>query len=236
MNAASATSAGSTDNPLHAWFETNRGPLVHKWLHYFDVYHRHFARFRGRDIVMLEIGVYHGGSLDMWRSYFGTQAKLVGVDINPRAKKFAGDNIDIVIGDQSDRGFLRELRARYPTVDLLLDDGGHSMAQQITSFEELYGAVVADGVYMVEDVHTSYWPEFGGALRTPGSFIEFTKRLVDELNAWHVREWKDAARSEFARSAWSLSFYDSIVVIEKRPKDPPESRMTGKLSFLLLDE
>ena len=141
-----------------------------------------------------------------------------------------------MIGDQSDRGFLRELRARYPQVDVLLDVGGHSMAQQITSFEELFGAVVAGGVYMVEDVHTSYWQEFGGALRTQGSFIEFTKRLIDELNAWHVREWAKAERSEFARSAWSLSFYDSIVVVEKRPKDPPESLMTGKLSFLVLDE
>lgn len=223
-------------NDLETWFNDNRGPLMNKWLHYFDIYDRHFARFRGRDIVMLEIGVYHGGSLGMWKSYFGPGARLVGVDINPRARKFADPQVDIVIGDQSDRAFLRELKARYPRIDILLDDGGHAMQHQITTFEELYDAVAADGVYMVEDTHTSYWPEFGGGLHAPGSFIEFAKKLADELNAWHVREWAGAPRSAFALSAWSLSFYDSIVAIEKRPMKPPQAKLSGKLSFLALDE
>jgi len=110
------------------------------------------------------------------------------------------------------------------------------MHHQITTFEELFGAVADDGVYMVEDTHTSYWPEFGGGLHSPGSFIEYAKRLADELNAWHVREWSAVERSEFARSAWSIAFYDSIVAIEKRPKAAPEAKLTGKLSFLALDE
>jgi cephalosporin hydroxylase len=223
-------------NPLEDWFNANHGALMNKWMHYFDIYDRHFSRFRGRDIVVVEIGVYHGGSLGMWKSYFGANAKLVGVDINPRARKFADTQVDIVIGDQSDRVFLRDLRARYPHIDVLLDDGGHAMHHQITTFEELFDAVAEDGVYMVEDTHTSYWPEFGGGLHSPVSFIEYAKRLADQLNAWHVREWADAERSAFARSAWSLTFYDSIVAIEKRPKKPPEPRLTGKLSFLALDE
>lgn len=223
-------------NPLRAFFDANRGPLLNKWLHYFDIYDRHFSRFRGRDIVMVEIGVYHGGSLGMWKAYFGPRARLVGVDINPRAQKFADDQVTIVIGDQSDRAFLRSLRERYPRIDLLLDDGGHSMEQQIATFEELYDAVAEDGVYMVEDTHTSYWPEYGGGLGAPGSFVEYTKQFVDALHAWHVREWESQPKSTFARSAWSVSWYDSIVVIEKRPKEPPEARMTGRLSFLALDE
>ena len=223
-------------NPLEAWFLANRGPLVNKWQHYFDIYDRHFARFRERPITMLEIGVYHGGSLAMWQSYFHPASRFVGVDINPRARKFAGANVEIHIGDQSDRGFLRELRGRLGAVDILLDDGGHSMIQQITTFEELYGLVAADGVYMVEDVHTSYWAEFGGGLLSSGSFIEFSKRLVDELHAYHVREWSDRDKSEVARSAWSLDIYDSVVAIEKRPKAPPEARLSGRLSFLSLDE
>ena len=185
---------------------------------------------------MMEIGVYHGGSLGMWKSYFGPRARFVGVDINPRALKFADDRVDIVIGDQSDRAFLRTLRDRYRRIDVLLDDGGHGMEQQIVTFEELFDAVADDGVYLVEDTHTSYWPEYGGGLDAPGSFIEFSKHLADQLNAWHVREWKDTERSRFARSAWSLTYYDSVVAIEKRPKMPPEARMTGKVSFLALDE
>jgi hypothetical protein len=185
---------------------------------------------------MVEIGIYHGGSLGMWKKYFGPLARLVGIDINPRALKFADDQVTVVIGDQSDRAFLQNLRSRYPRIDILLDDGGHSMRQQIVSFEELYDAVADDGVYMIEDTHTSYWPEYGGGLRSEGSFLEYTKQLLDQLNAWHVREWANSDKSNFAKSAWSLSWYDSIVAIEKRPKAPPEAKMTGKMSFLAMDE
>lgn len=223
-------------NSLEAYFNSNSGPLLNKWLHYFDIYDRHFSRFRGQDIVMVEIGVFHGGSIGMWKEYFGPRAKLVGVDLNPRCRKFADDQVDIVIGDQSNREFLRELRARYPRIDILLDDGGHHMHHQITTFEELFGAVVPEGVYLVEDVHTSYWPEYGGGLGNPGSFIEYGKRLIDELNAWHIRERPPAEHGEVARSAYAVTFYDSVIAIEKRPKAKPEAKMTGKLSFLSLDE
>lgn len=205
-------------------------------MHYFDVYDKHFARYRNQPLLMVEIGVFHGGSLGMWKNYFGPNAKIVGVDINPRASQFADDQVDIVIGDQSDRAFLKRLRDQYPHIDILLDDGGHSMNQQIVTFEEMFHAVTDDGVYMVEDIHTSYWPEYGGGLNSPNSFIEYSKKLVDELNAWHVREWNDKERSFVSREACSITYYDSIIVIERRKKIPPEARMTGKLSFLSLDE
>lgn len=223
-------------NPLERFFRSNRGPLLNKWMHYFDVYDRHFSRFRNEPLLMVEIGVFHGGSLGMWKDYFGPKAKIVGVDINPRASRFADDQVDIVIGDQSDRAFLKRLRDQYSNIDILLDDGGHSMAQQITTFEEMFPAVQENGVYMVEDVHTSYWPEYGGGLNNPGSFIEYSKKLVDELNAWHVREWSGKGRSPVASGAYSMTYYDSILVLEKRKKLPPEALMTGKLSFLSLDE
>lgn len=223
-------------NPLEAYFLSNRGPLLNKWKHYFEIYDRHFARYRNQPLLMVEVGVFHGGSLGMWKEYFGPKARIVGVDINPRAARFADGQVDILIGDQSDRDFLRRLRTQYPNIDILLDDGGHSMTQQIVTFEEMFPAVAEDGVYMVEDVHTSYWPEYGGGLHNPGSFIEYCKHFIDELNAWHVREWNDKDRSQVARSAHSVTFYDSIIAIEKRRKVPPEANMTGRLSFLSLDE
>jgi cephalosporin hydroxylase len=223
-------------NSLERYFHANKGPLLNKWMHYFDIYDKHFSRYRNQSMLMVEIGVYHGGSLGMWKDYFGPKAKIVGVDINPRASCFADDQVEIVIGDQSDRGFLRSLREQYPNVDILLDDGGHSMNQQIVTFEEMFDAVADDGVYMVEDVHTSYWPEYGGGLNNPDSFIEYSKKLIDELNAWHIREWKDRKKSMIAKAAHSISFYDSVIAIEKRNIPPPEAHMTGKMSFLSLDE
>ncbi|CAG0982680.1 8-demethyl-8-(2-methoxy-alpha-L-rhamnosyl)-tetracenomycin-C 3'-O-methyltransferase [Burkholderiales bacterium] len=223
-------------NSLEQYFLANRGPLMNKWMHYFDIYDRHLARFRNQSPVMLEIGVYHGGSLGMWKDYFGPGARIIGVDINPRAKRFADEQVTIEIGDQSDREFLRQLRARHSRIDILLDDGGHTVEQQRITFEEMFSAVAHDGVYLIEDVHTSYWPEYGGGLGEGASFVEFCKRLVDDLNAWHVREWDQEQRSEVAQAAHSISFYDSVIAIEKRVKAPPFARMTGKLSFLSLDE
>lgn len=223
-------------NRLERYFRSNRGPLLNKWTHYFDIYDRHFARYRNQSLVMVEIGVFHGGSLGMWKDYFGPKMKIVGVDINPRALRFADDQVDIVIGDQSDRDFLRQLRKQYPKIDIVLDDGGHSMNQQIVTFEELFQAVADDGVYLVEDVHTSYWSEYGGGLGHAGSFVEYSKRLIDHLNAWHVREWEGEARSAVADSTYSISYYDSVIAFEKRRKLPPEAQMTGKMSFLSLDE
>jgi len=72
----------TADNPLEKYFRDNR--LIHKWMHYFDVYHRHFERFRGQPIVLVEFGVSQGGSLQMWRDYFGDQATIYGVDIDER--------------------------------------------------------------------------------------------------------------------------------------------------------
>jgi hypothetical protein len=219
------------DNPLRAYFEHNRGRMIDKWLHYFDVYHRHFQRFRGRRCTVLEIGIYHGGSLQMWREYFGPAARIVGVDNDARCAQLAADGHEIVIGDQADRGFLRRLRAQLGAIDILIDDGGHTMVQQAVTFEELFPAISADGVYLCEDMHTSYWREYGGAYRLPYSFLEFSKLLIDQLNAWHSRDPHSFAVTEFTRSAVSMHYYDSMLVIEKAPRTAPSKRRTGVPSF-----
>lgn len=224
-------SASAPSNPLEAYFAANPGRLMTKWRHYFDIYHRHFERFRGRPLTLVEFGVFHGGSLQMWRHYFGSQAKIVGVDINPRLASLGEPGIEIVIGDQSDRGFLRKLAKKVGPIDILIDDGGHMMAQQIITLEELYGAVKPDGVLLVEDTHTSYWREYGGGLRSRGSFMEFAKALVDELNAWHSRDPHSFAPGPFTRSARSMHFYDSVVVIEKGAHEQPREVQSGAPSF-----
>jgi limonene-1,2-epoxide hydrolase len=221
------------DNPLRSYFERNPGRLMYKWEHYFDIYHRHFARFRGRPVTVVEFGVFHGGSLQMWRDYFGPQARIVGVDINPRLTDIGEPGIEIVIGDQSDRGFLRDLAARVGPIDILIDDGGHTMAQQITTVEEMFGAVRPDGVLLVEDTHTSYWREYGGGLRAPLSFMDFSKRLVDELNAWHSRDPHSFVPGAFTRQTRSMHFYDSVVVVEKGEHPQPREVHSGTPSFPL---
>lgn len=224
------------DNPLRAYFERNDGPTIDKWVHYFDIYHRHFARFRGRRITVVEIGVFQGGSLAMWRDYFGHEARIVGVDIDPRCAALAPPGTEVRIGSQTDRDFLGRLKRELGTIDVLIDDGGHEMAQQLTTFEEMFPAVAAEGVYLVEDLHTSYWAEYGGGLRRPGSFIEFAKGLIDQLNAWHSQDQGAFAPTPLTRAIDGLHFYDSVLVLEKRPRLKPVSKRTGRPATFLMHQ
>lgn len=221
----------SETNPLRQYFDNNSGRLINKWDHYFDIYHRHFARFRGQACTLVEFGVFHGGSLQMWRDYLGPQARIVGVDINPRLVELGEPGIEILIGDQGNRQFLRELAQKIGPIDILLDDGGHQMHQQIATVEELYSSVKPEGVILVEDTHTSYWRSHGGGLRAPYSFMEFAKRLVDELNAWHSQDPHSFSPGVFTRGTRSMHFYDSVVVIERGDHPQPFERCTGTPSF-----
>ena len=220
--------AGPAENPLVSWYRDHTGRSVHKFYGYLEIYHRHFARYRGRSPVLLEIGVNFGGSLQMWRDYFGPGCRLYGVDIEPGCKAFADEATTILIGDQADRDFLARLRKDLPRPDILIDDGGHRMEQQIATFEELYPHIADDGVYLCEDLHTSNWDRFGGGYRKDGSFVEFSKRLIDQLNAWHWEGEQESAVNEFTRTSHGMHYYLSVLVIEKRRMQPPKQIKAGK--------
>lgn len=215
-------------NDLEKFFFANTGRKINKWRHYFEAYDRHLARFRGTDVHLLEIGVFQGGSLQMWRDYFGPQAIIYGVDINPLCKQFEDENTHIIIGDQEDRDFLKGLSKSIPRIDVLIDDGGHSMKQQIHTFEELFKNVSNNGVFLCEDTHTSYWKNYGGGYKRRGTFMEYSKGLIDQLNAWHSEDTGNFKVDDFTRTARSMHFYDSMVIIEKDAVAKPESLTTGK--------
>ena len=213
-------------NELEQYFRQNDQRLISKWIHYFDIYDRHFSRFRNKKIVVLEIGVYHGGSLQMWKNYFGEKAKIYGIDINPKCKAFEEENIEVLIGSQSDRKFLKEVLKKIPPIDILIDDGGHTMRQQIVTYEELYGHIKENGVYLCEDIHTSYWLKYGGGHKRKGTFIEYSKNFIDSLNAWHSNQ-NSLKVDVFTKSTDSLHYYDSILVIEKKKREKPYFETTG---------
>lgn len=183
---------------------------MYKWSHYFDVYHKHFERFRGKPIKVLEIGIYGGGSLQMWKWYFGDRAKVTGVDIDPYCKKYEESQIKIKIGDQADKKFLSKLGM----YDIIIDDGGHTMKQQITSFAHLYDKVKPNGVYLVEDTHTSYMDAFQDH---PITFIDYSKKLVDVMHT----HYKGEPFNTFSAGTNSITYYDSIVVFEKQLRTMP---------------
>lgn len=212
---------------LQTFFENHTGRLIHKWSHYLPIYEKYFQKYRGTDVCLVEIGVYNGGSLQMWKYFFGPAARIHGVDQNPLCKQFEDDQVHVHIGDQEDRAFLQALAREIPRIDILIDDGGHGMRQQIVTFEELYPRVEPTGLYLCEDTHTSYWREYGGGCRRRGTFIEYAKGLVDSLHAWHSRDAKSLAVSDFTRSTQAIHFHDSLLVIEKSPRERPRDCKVG---------
>lgn len=215
-------------NFLEQYFYQNKNNAIHKWIHYFNIYDLHFKKFRDQEVVILEIGVYQGGSLRMWKDYFGDKAKIFAIDINPRCKQFETDSVKIFIGSQDDRDFLNKIKNQIPLIDILIDDGGHEMRQQIVTFEELFDHIKVGGIYLCEDLHTSYWPEYGGGYKNPESFIEFSKNFIDFINAWHVSD-KILPINNLTKSIYSLHYYDSVLVIEKQEIKPPECKMIGEI-------
>jgi len=224
---------------LREIFKEHNDRLLHKWDHYIEIYDRHFSSFRNKEIVFVEIGVSHGGSLQMWREYFGEKAKLIGIDINPECKQFEEPNTEIIIGSQEDLMFLETLKNNLPDTDIFIDDGGHTMKQQILTFKYLYDKVKLGGYYLCEDLHTSYWYEYGGGLKNKKSFIEFSKNFIDSMHGWYVsKRFKPALLSNLTRTIYALHYYDSILVIEKKQINEPQSIRKGKeqLTYQYADE
>jgi hypothetical protein len=211
---------------LLRFFDEKADRVMKKWTHYFKIYERHIGKFKSKDISLLEIGVRHGGSLEMWDNFLGDNADIYGIDINPMCKKIEGGNKKIFIGDQSDKKFMRKVKKEVGSLDVVIDDGGHKMDQQITSFEVLYEIVNEGGVYLCEDTHTSYWSSYGGGLKKTGSFVEYMKELIDEIHEWH---YKDESRvSSFCRNTFCISFYDSVAVLEKKHEGKPKQKEKGE--------
>lgn len=213
-----------SDGFLHKYFLNNSHKPLYKWVHYFDIYERHFDRFRGTAPVMVEIGVWEGGSLAMWKEYFGPGSRIIGIDINPECKKHQADGIEVFIGSQDDPATIDAIFSKYPKIDIVLDDGSHMMKHMISSFELIYNRIQSNGVYVVEDTHTCYWNEYGGGLGRKGSFMEFAKQKLDEINAVHTRGAQ--LITEFTRATDYIAFYDSVVVFERRRQGHRQANIT----------
>ncbi|MBP6422223.1 MAG: class I SAM-dependent methyltransferase [Propionivibrio sp.] len=205
-------------------FVGNEGALVHKWHHYIPLYDRYFGPFRAKKIRFLEIGVSKGGSLQMWRKYFGDEAIIFGIDINPECGKFNGQAGQVRIGSQTDHYFLDSVVKEMGGIDVVLDDGSHHMEHVSATLEYLFPHLNYGGIYMVEDLHTAYWKRFGGGY---GSGLNFFRVVMDAVNDMH--HWyhaKGLKRSAISNHCSGIHIHDSIVVLEKnRVYEPVNSKI-----------
>ncbi|MGB5511852.1 MAG: class I SAM-dependent methyltransferase [Woeseiaceae bacterium] len=222
-------------NPLFDIFSADTN--VHKWHHYFDIYTKHFGPYRDRPIKMLEIGVFRGGSLRMWKDYFHPDSTIVGIDIDNTCKdhEIADRNVFVRIGSQADPRFLAEVNKEFGPFDIILDDGSHKTHHQNISFGALFRSALKDGgCYMVEDVHTNYWLKH---VDSEDTFIDLSKQMVDMLHEPyfdrkethfrhdHPEAVKQLELSYLAANLAGIAFYDSIVVFDKKKRYLPKSEL-----------
>ncbi len=191
-------------------------------------YARHFHHLRRKKLTLLEIGIggYEepqagGRSLRMWRRYF-PKAQIVGLDFFDK-RPHGEERIRIYRGDQSDEVILRRIVAEVGRPDIVIDDGSHINRHVIKSFEVLFPLLAEDGIYVVEDTQTAYWPEYGGSSddlsdAATSTSMYLLKSLVDGLN-----------HEEFIKSGYipsyldqhitALHFYHNLVFIQKGRND-----------------
>lgn len=215
-------------NAMEKTYYGHQGRPTHKWHHYLEIYDRHFNRYVGRPVRLLEIGIYRGGSLQVWKKYFGEHAIVHGIDIDPACAQYAENDIVVHIGDQTDVKLLNRVIDEMGGVDIVIDDASHISMHQIITFQALYPRLANDGIYVCEDTHAAYWKAYGGGFRRQGSFIEYTKGLIDLLHAWYIEEDHIDHNEFFARMTLGISIYDSMVVFERRAKSEPFHGIVGK--------
>ena len=202
---------------LFAFFEQRSdGRGIQKWTQYFDAYERHLKRFVGGDVALAEIGIFSGGSLEMWRAYFGDKLSLYGIDIAPETKAYENAHTRIFIGDQGDPAFWEKFNAEVRSLDILIDDGSHLAAHQISTFEEMFPRLNPGGVFLCEDVHSE-----------SNAFAAYVAGLADRLHAYgpgpvsgDYQHGVESAATNLQAMIASIHVYPYLVVIEKRAASP----------------
>ncbi|RYX89516.1 MAG: class I SAM-dependent methyltransferase [Comamonadaceae bacterium] len=216
---------------LRELYEHHEGKISDKWSSYLSEYDRLFSRFQNEPIRLLEIGIQNGGSLEIWSKYFSKAKNIVGCDINPNCTQltYSGSNIKVVVGDANTAEIEEKILDIEQKFDVIIDDGSHRSGDIASSFFRYFPHLNNGGIFVVEDLHCSYWREFEGGLFDSFSSMSFFKRLVDIINFEHwalplqradlLQEF--AVRYGFApsedtlSSIFSVEMLNSICVIRK---------------------
>lgn len=213
--------------------ETDKGPSGHN---YTPIYHNYFNDLRQKPIKFLEIGFLVGGSARMWDKYF-SQAELHFMDISNELFEKYGHGLSnrchFHVVDQSNTIQLEEFITKVGgDFDVIIDDGGHHMHQQLNSFKTLFPTLKSGGIYVIEDLHTSYWARFGGSgeIGSPNAdgqtTIRFLQGLVDDVGyIGALTGYADPAKcpndeyqkmNYYQQHIHSIHFYGSICFVIKR--------------------
>jgi len=188
-------------------FQNTDTANIIKWHHYFDIYEMYFSEYRGQKITILEIGVLDGGSLKLWKNYFGDKATVVGIDLFPPKHQIDNEGIFIEVGDQSDPNFISYLLKKFGSFDIVIDDGGHTNFLIKESFKLLFKHT--NQLYVIEDTHAILW--YKGFY----SFLRDLKILINPKKNF-IRSIFNLINLSFSLIVGKYSFYSHAIDIAKK--------------------
>ncbi|ARU32296.1 hypothetical protein CAP31_11795 [Sulfuriferula sp. AH1] len=222
-------------------YEEHVGKVSDKWFLYLNEYNRLLYGYQDKPVRLLEIGIQNGGSLEILSCYFSKAEKIIGCDIDQRCEQLRFDDhrISIVVGDVNSDDCQQRILQQSTSFDIIVDDGSHKSSDIVRAFARYFPYLNDGGIYVVEDLHCSYWEDFEGGIYNPLSSVAFFKRLADVVNFEHWRNNKsrndllkgfaahfdvDFDDYDLAR-IHSIEFINSLCIIRKFS---PEENVIGK--------
>lgn len=221
-----------SEQSLYQLYAEHTGKVSDKWSIYLSEYDRIFSIYRHTPISMLEIGIQNGGSLEVWNKYFSNIQTIIGCDINPDCSnlKYEDPKISVIVGDANTEETQKKILQLSPSFNIIIDDGSHTSSDIIESFAAYFPVLSNEGIFVVEDLHCSYWKEFEGGLFEPMSSIAFFKRLADIVNHEHwglnlsrtdlltgfFNTYKIQIDESVLQQIHSIEFINSICIIRKK--------------------
>jgi GT2 family glycosyltransferase len=231
------------DKTIVQLYKEHKGKVSDKWTRYLFEYDLLFEQFQDKPVRMLEIGVQNGGGLEIWAEYFKNGKQFIGCDINPDCANlcFEDPRIKMVVGDANHSLTQEKILTFSPELDIVNDDGSHRSSDIIKSFLRYFPSLTDGGIYVVEDLHASYWKEYEGGLFDPYSSMAFFKRLVDIINCEHWGIERNCAdilagfrnqygidiQAEILEHIHAIKFVNSLCVIQKAPSF--ENKLGGRV-------
>jgi SAM-dependent methyltransferase len=230
-------------------FRDHNNYQVDKYFHYLSVYEELFSDKRQSPIQLLELGVQNGGSLEVWKSYFfHPDTRITGIDIEEAVCELSFElGIETYCFDLSSfQTLMNWIPSR--SFDTIIDDASHYSEHVVLNFVILFQVLKPGGIYVVEDVHASYWSAFHGGLKMSHriedqmkiSTVEFFKVLIDVIHVHSIdpndaeiwnREVLSVIDHDMMRylSDWikSIRFEDSMIVVIKNSE--PRSRFPFRM-------
>ena len=202
-------------------FRSHEGKVSMKPESFVKKYSEIFKEFKNKRINLLEIGVQNGGSLEIYAKYFLKANKIIGVDIDKNCEKliFEDKRIEVVIGDIKEV----EIEDRF---DIIIDDGSHICSDVIKTFLKLFPKLNNNGLYIIEDLLTSYKSRWGGGLNDPSSTMRFLYALVDNINREH---WEEKSK-EKQLPIKSIEFMNSLCIIRKGENPNIKRLIVGEIA------